>query len=87
MYAGVGSEASYFMIGKILAVGFACAGMTAGQIVSAPATASAAAALAATAAATPTKAAAFDVISIRQNKTPMQLGMHQFDPTEDGYPH
>jgi uncharacterized protein (TIGR03435 family) len=33
----------------------------------------------------PAKTYAFDVISIRQNKTPMPMEMHQFGPTGDGY--
>jgi uncharacterized protein (TIGR03435 family) len=81
------------MIGKILAVGFVCAGMAVGlaigQTVAAPAGAGVTANpnTTTTAAALPAKAYAFDVISIRENKTPMQpmMGMPVFGPTGDGY--
>jgi uncharacterized protein (TIGR03435 family) len=76
------------MIGKILAVGFVCVGMAVGQTAAAPAAASATAnTTTTTAAAVPAKAYAFDVISIRENKTPMQpmMGMPVFGPTADGY--
>jgi len=83
------------MIGKILTVGFVCAGMVvgqaAGQTGSAPAAVGGATTQTATAAtaaaAAPAKAYAFDVISIRQNKTPMQggMGMPVFGATGDGY--
>ena len=81
------------MIGKILAVGFVCAGTAVGQAVGQIGTAPAGASVAATttAAAVPAKAYAFDVISIRPNKTPMQMmmgpqsGPPQFGPTADGY--
>ena len=65
------------MIGKILAGGFVCAGMAVGQTAAAPAAAGAAIAQAATTttitatATIPTKAYAFDVISIRPNMTPI----------------
>ena len=87
------------MIGKVLAVGLACAGMAMGQTAMTPAqagaaatpTAPATAATATNAAPTaPAKAYAFEVISIRQNKTPPQVlrpgsGLPQFGPTGDGY--
>src|ERR1035437_1443916 len=77
------------MIGRILAVGFVCVGMAVAQTASAPASSSAAAsasavtAQTATAGAAPAKAYRFDVISIRENKTPQTVT--QFGPTEDGY--
>jgi uncharacterized protein (TIGR03435 family) len=72
------------MIGKVLAVGLVCAGMAMGQTASAPAASGAAAT------ATPAKAYAFEVVSIRQNKTPPQMmrqqtGPPQFGPMPDGY--
>ncbi|MGP8259378.1 MAG: TIGR03435 family protein [Acidobacteriaceae bacterium] len=75
------------MFGKILAGGFVCVGIAVGQTASAPA---AGAAASQTAPAVPAKAYAFDVISIRQNTTPMQMmraqtGPPQFGPTADGY--
>jgi len=74
------------MIGKILVVGLACAGMAMGQ---APVAASEPAAAATmTSPVTPSKAYSFDVVSIRQNVSPMQMqrgGMPQFGPTPDGY--
>jgi uncharacterized protein (TIGR03435 family) len=81
------------MIGKILAVGFVWVGMAVAQTGSAPssssaaATASAVTAQAATAAATSARAYAFNVISIRENKTPVgALGdTLPFGPTADGY--
>ena len=79
------------MIGKILTMGFVCAGMAVGQAVTSPAKAGAAAGPTAmtttTAAALPAKAYAFEVISIRPNTTPMQpmMGPPQFGPTADGY--
>ena len=93
MYSGVGFEASYFMIGKILAVGFVCVGMAVAQTASAPSSLSAAATASAvtdqpaTAGATPARAYAFNVISIRENKTPrVALGdTLPFGPTADGY--
>jgi len=72
------------MIGRILALGLVYVGMAAGQVLaqqaSAPTTT-------ATAASAPAKAYAFDVISIRENKTPMQggMGMPVFGATGDGY--
>jgi bla regulator protein BlaR1 len=59
------------MIGKVFSVGLLGVGMALGQ---APAAA-------------PAKALAFDVVSIRQNTTPMgpQNGPPQFGPTPDGY--
>jgi uncharacterized protein (TIGR03435 family) len=77
------------MVGKILAVGLVCAGLAVGQTATAPVAAGVAAPAAATtaAAAAPTKAYSFDVVSIRQNVSPMQrdMGMPQFGPTADGY--
>ena len=81
------------MIGKILAVGFVGVGMAAAQAASAPSSSSAAASASAvtdqpaTAAATPARAYAFNVISIRENKTPVgALGNTlPFGPTADGY--
>jgi len=83
------------MIGRILAVGFMCAGMVVGQAIGQTATAPAGAGASTTATTTtitatatiPAKAYAFDVISIRQNKTPMQggMGMPVFGATGDGY--
>jgi uncharacterized protein (TIGR03435 family) len=86
------------MIGKILAVGFVCAGAAFGQTATAPAAASTPAvansaptstaipAPAATAAASPSRAYAFDVISIRQIKVPLTRAMAAQDgPTPDGY--
>ena len=80
MYAGVGFEASYFMIVKILAVGFVFAGMAVGQTV-APVTTATRTKTA------PSKAYAFEVISIRQNNTSLrgQTGIPQSGPTADGY--
>jgi bla regulator protein BlaR1 len=63
--------------------------MAAGQAVTAPVTPMAAAAPASAAVAAPAKAYAFDTISIRQNKAPMQPmamnGPPPFGPTGDGY--
>ena len=86
------------MIGKILAVGFVCAGAAFGQTATAPAAAGAPAvansaptstatpAPAATAAAAPTRAYAFDAVSIRPNKTPATVAVLKQDgPTADGY--
>jgi uncharacterized protein (TIGR03435 family) len=98
VYAGAGFETGYLMIGKILAVGFVCAGAAFGQTATAPAAASTPAvansaptstaipAPAATAAASPSRAYAFDVISIRQIKVPFTRAMAAQDgPTPDGY--
>ncbi|MGP8259219.1 MAG: TIGR03435 family protein [Acidobacteriaceae bacterium] len=72
------------MSGKILALGFICTGMAMGQTVSKPAAAAAPAASAVTAA--PAKAYAFEVVSIRQNKTPATVAVLKQDgPTADGY--
>src|ERR1035437_9364692 len=84
------------MIGKILAVGFVCMEMAVGQTASKPAAAAAPAAAssvstttatpAPAATAAPTRAYAFDVISIRQNKTPPTLEvLAQAGPTADGF--
>ncbi|HUD23614.1 MAG TPA: TIGR03435 family protein [Acidobacteriaceae bacterium] len=88
------------MIGKMLAVGFVCAGTAVGKAIgqtgkvpAAGATAAPTATTATTAAvAVPAKAYTFDVISIRENNTPMhgmmmgpQSGPPQFGPTGDGY--
>ena len=74
------------MIGKVLAVGFVCVGVAVGQAAMVPA---AAATPAGAAAAAPAKAYAFDTISIRENKAPMQpmamTGPPPFGPTGDGY--
>ncbi len=83
-------EADDFMIGKILAVGFVCAGAALGQKATAPAVAGAPAvansAPTATATPAPTRAYAFDVISIRPIKTPLTRAMAAQDgPTPDGY--
>ncbi len=91
-------EADDFMIGKILAVGFVCAGAALGQKATAPAVAGAPAVAnsaptstatpvpAATATPAPTNAYAFDVVSIRQIKTPLTRAMAAQDgPTPDGY--
>ena len=51
VYAGVGFEASYSMIGKILAAGIVCVGMATGQTASEPAAVGAAAQAGATTAA------------------------------------
>jgi uncharacterized protein (TIGR03435 family) len=95
VYAGAGFEArffevGYFMIGKILVVGFVCTGVAMGQTAAAPSPvgAPAVANSAPTSATTPapTKAYAFDVISIRQIKTPLTRAMAAQDgPTPDGY--
>jgi uncharacterized protein (TIGR03435 family) len=72
------------MIGKILAVGLVCAGAALGQTATAPAVANSVPTSTATPA--PTKAYAFDVISIRQIKTPLTRAMAAQDgPTPDGY--
>jgi uncharacterized protein (TIGR03435 family) len=71
------------MIGRILAVGFVCAGMAMGQAVGAPKAAPSpqAAALAASA-----RPLAFDVVSIRPNTSAQnQMGPPVFGPTPDGY--
>ena len=78
------------MIGKILAVGFVCAGAAFGQTATAPAVVGAPAVANSipTSGATPapTKEYAFDVISIRQIKTPLTRAMVAQDgPTPDGY--
>ncbi len=84
------------MIGKILAVGFVCMEMAVRQTASKPAAAAAPAAAssvstttatpAPAATAAPTRAYAFDVISIRQNKTPPTLEvLAQAGPTADGF--
>jgi len=61
------------MIGKILAVGFVCAGAAFGQASTAPA------------AGAKTKPYAFDVISIRLNTNPHPQGTLQAGATTDGY--
>jgi len=78
------------MIGKILAVGFVCVGAAFGQTATAPAAAGAPAvansARTSTATPAPTRAYAFDVVSIRQNKTPATVAVLKQDgPTADGY--
>jgi uncharacterized protein (TIGR03435 family) len=76
------------MIGKVLAVGLVCAGMAMGQTATAPVASTAAVDPAASgAAAAPAKAYTFDVVSIRQNNTPLrgQRGIPQSGPTADGY--
>ena len=84
------------MIGKILAVWLVSAGMAVGQTATTPvaaastgaaSTAAAPAAATTIAPAAPTNAYSFDVVSIRQNVSPMQrdMGMPQFGPTADGY--
>ena len=76
------------MVGKILAVWLAGAGMAVGQTATAPATAGVAVTATATnAVPSPVKAYTFDVVSIRRNVSPMQMqqGMPQFGPTADGY--
>jgi len=98
VYAGAGFETGYLMIGKILAVGFVCAGAAMGQTATAPAavgtpavansvpTSTAIPAPTATAAASPSRAYAFDVTSIRQIKVPLTRAMAAQDgPTPDGY--
>jgi uncharacterized protein (TIGR03435 family) len=66
------------MIGKLLAVGLLTSGVAIGQTATTLATAATTA---------PVKAYAFDVVSIRQNNTPMQLqkGPPEHGPTADGY--
>ena len=95
------------MVGKILAVWLVGVGMAMGQTATAPAAASAPVSAGAAGAATttaaapaaattvmaaaPAKAYAFEVVSIRQNITPMQMmmgpqsGPPQYGPTGDGY--
>ncbi len=63
------------MIGKALAVGLVCTGITMGQAAIAPQAAPVAAA----------KPLAFDVVSIRQNTSGPSPGLPQFGPTQDGY--
>lgn len=80
------------MIGRVMAVGFVCVGMAAGQA-PAPTTTAASAAVTSSAATAPTttaaaaKAYAFEVVSIRQNNTPIRLmkGPPEIGPTADGY--
>jgi uncharacterized protein (TIGR03435 family) len=73
------------MICKICIVSLMSCGIAMGQVASAPAGADAAASGAVTTAA-PAKAYAFDVISIRQIKTPLTRAMAAQDgPTPDGY--
>ena len=86
LYAGVGFEASYFMIAKMLAAWSVCAGMAVGQTapVTSAASGVAAGAAATTAAAAPAKAYAFDVVSIRQNKSPQPQNFAS-GVTPDGY--
>jgi bla regulator protein BlaR1 len=61
------------MIGKLCTATLLCAGIAFGQTAAAPSQ--------------PAKALTFDVVSIRQNTTPMgpQMGPPQFGPTPDGY--
>jgi uncharacterized protein (TIGR03435 family) len=74
------------MIRKILLAGFVCAGMAVGQTAVAPAVSGAAGAPVAAVAPAPAKAYAFDVVSIRQNKSAPSAGMQQqFGPTPDGF--
>jgi uncharacterized protein (TIGR03435 family) len=71
------------MIAKICIVGLMSCGMAMGQAAGAPA---AGAAASQPAAAAPAKAYAFDVVSIRQNKTPATVAVLKQDgPTADGY--
>jgi uncharacterized protein (TIGR03435 family) len=71
------------MVGRVLAVGFLCAGVSVGQV--APPTADVGAAKVVAPA---VKSLAFDIVSIRQNvsqpSVPM-MGPPQFGPTADGY--
>src|SRR5580658_7063833 len=69
------------MIRKVLTVGLLSAGIAIGQ------TTPPAAAAPSMPARTPSKALAFDVVSIRQNTTPIapRMGPPQFGPTPDGY--
>jgi len=77
------------MIGRLLTIGFLCANVALGQVVvgqsSTVPTAPTTAAASAVSATTPAQTYAFEVVSIRQNKTPRGREMPPFGPTPNGY--
>ena len=74
------------MTGKICIIGLMSCGMAMGQTGSAPVTGGTSTTPTATTAPAPTRAYAFDVFSIRQNKTPATVAVLKQDgPTADGY--
>ena len=73
------------MIGKVLAFGLVCAGMSVGQMAAAPAV-TAMGAAPATDTAAPEKAYAFEVVSMRRNISGSpDRGAPQIEPMPDGY--